>query len=173
MKEFGYIGSWKGVSMKDAGSPKNSSELESMEVAESARQETWAQPSFLRDLFLGKFNLSLIHPHPEPDPEEEARADEFLYRLEHFMRTRVDSDAIDREGTIPEELVEELRQMGLFGIKIPREYGGLGFSKLTYIRANELISSQDANVAALLSAHPSRSENISRGWPRAPYPHSP
>jgi alkylation response protein AidB-like acyl-CoA dehydrogenase len=139
----------------DAGLPKNSSELESREVAESARQKIWAQPSFLRELFLGRLDLSLIHPHPEPDPGEEARADEFLYRLENFMRTRVDSDAIDREGTIPEEIVEELRKMGAFGIKIPREYGGLGFSQLAYIRANQLISSQDANIAALISAHQS------------------
>ena len=49
--------------------------------------------------------------------------------------TRVDSDKIDRDGHIPEEVVQELRDMGAFGIKIPREYGGLGLSQMSYIRA--------------------------------------
>lgn len=133
----------------------NTAEMESREVAESARESSWFQPSFLRELFLGRLNLGLIHPHPESKIEEEERAREFLNRLGNFMRTRVDSDAIDREGKIPEEVVQELRDMGAFGIKIPREYGGLGFSQLTYNRANELISSQDGNIAALISAHQS------------------
>jgi len=144
----------EGVSMSNAMRPI-SSELESREIVESAREAVWAGPSFLRDLFLGKFDLSLIHPHPEPEAEEEARAGEFLDQLARFMRTHVDSDAIDRDGKIPENLVEELRRMGAFGIKIPREFGGLGFSQRTYNRANELVSSQDANIAALISAHQS------------------
>jgi alkylation response protein AidB-like acyl-CoA dehydrogenase len=130
-------------------------EAESREIAESARESAWSKPSFLRELFLGRLKLDLIHPHPEPDIEEEERAREFLDQLSAFMRTRVDSDAIDREGKIPEEVVQGLRELGAFGIKIPREYGGLGFSQLTYNRANELISSQDGNIAALISAHQS------------------
>ncbi len=133
----------------------SNAERESREIAESARETRWDRPSFLRDLFLGKLNLDLIHPFPEQDPEEEARAREFLDHLAQFMRTRVDSDAIDRNGEIPEDLVEELRRMGAFGIKIPQKYGGLGFSQLTYNRANQLISSQDGNIAALISAHQS------------------
>jgi len=135
--------------------PSNAAELESREIVESARETGESQPSFLRDLFLGKFSLHLIHPYPEPEVGEQARAKEFLDELARFMRTRVDSDAIDREGKIPEELVDELRRIGAFGIKIPTEYGGLGFSQLTYNRANELISSQDGNLAALISAHQS------------------
>jgi hypothetical protein len=104
---------------------------------------------------MGRFNLDRIHPHPEQDPEEEARGKEFLSKLANFLNTRVDSEAIDREGTIPEEIVEELRQMGAFGIKIPREYGGLGFSQLTYNRAMMLVGSKDGSLGALLSAHQS------------------
>lgn len=134
---------------------RNAAEAESREIAESAREAGWSQPSFLRSLFLGKLDLDLIHPHPEPDFEEEERAREFLDRLAEFMRTRVDSDAIDRSGKIPEDVVQGLRALGAFGIKIPREYGGLGFSQLTYNRANQLISSRDGNIAALISAHQS------------------
>jgi len=141
--------------MADKDPAKRATETEAREVAESARETEWTHRSFLRDLFMGRLRLDLIHPHPEPDPNEEARAREFLDQLADFMRTRVDSETIDRTGHIPEEIVEGFRQMGAFGIKIPREYGGLGFSQLTYNRAMELISSQDGSVTALLSAHQS------------------
>jgi len=45
--------------------------------------------------------------------------------------------------------------MGAFGIKIPREYGGLGLSQLSYMKAMELVSSVDGSLTALLSAHQS------------------
>ena len=128
---------------------------EAREVAEAAREEQWAAPSFVRDLFLGKLRMDLIHPYPEQDPDEVARAKPFLDKLERFLREDVDSDRIDREGEIPDEVVEGLRKLGAFGIKIPREYGGLGLSQLSYMKAIELVSSVDGSLTALLSAHQS------------------
>src|SRR3982750_3052968 len=102
------------------------SEKEARDVAEAARESEWSGPSFVRELFLGRFRLDLIHPHPvAEDPAEQVRAAAFLGRLRAFLE-RVDSDMIDRTGEIPESYVQELREMGAFGIKIPTEYGGLG-----------------------------------------------
>src|SRR5216683_2256645 len=128
---------------------------EAREVAEAAREQEWVAPSFVRDLFLGKLRLELIHPYPEQDPEEITRAQPFLERLERFLRERVDADRIDREGEIPESVIQGLRELGAFGIKIPREYGGLGLSQLSYMKAIELVSSIDGSITALLSAHQS------------------
>ena len=116
------------------------SEKEARDVAESARETEWAHPSFVRELFLGRFRLDLIHPHPPADAAEEARARPFMDKLRAFME-RVDSEEIDRTGEIPESVVQELRDMGAFGIKIPREYGGLGLSQMSYIRAIEMVTS--------------------------------
>ena len=128
------------------------SEKEARDVAEAARETEWAHPSFVRELFLGRFRLELIHPFPEKrDPEETARAAEFLGRL-RVVLDGVDSDEIDRTGEIPERIVQQLRDIGAFGIKIPREYGGLGLSQMTYIRAMELVTSRDGSLTALLSA---------------------
>jgi len=127
------------------------SEHEAREIAESARETEWQHPSFVRELFLGRLRLDLIHPHPPPDLEEEARAKPFMDKLRAFME-QVDSDEIDRTGEIPEALVQELREMGAFGIKIPKEYGGLGLSQLSYVRAIELVTSKDGSITALLSA---------------------
>src|SRR6266550_2170319 len=131
------------------------SAAEAREVAEAAREQEWIAPSFVRDLFLGKFRLDLIHPYPEQDPEEIRRAQPFLDKLERLLREQVDSDRIDREGEIPEAVIQGLRDLGAFGIKIPREYGGLGLSQLSYMKAIELVSSIDGSVTALLSAHQS------------------
>ncbi|MGQ0538840.1 MAG: acyl-CoA dehydrogenase family protein [Gemmatimonadaceae bacterium] len=134
------------------GRPALASAIEARDVAEAARETEWEYPSFVRELFLGRFRLDLIHPHPELfDPEEEARARPFLDKLKAFIE-RFPSDEVDATGEIPESYVQELRDMGAFGIKIPREYGGLGLSHLTYIRAMELVTSKDGNLVALLSA---------------------
>src|SRR5512138_2758707 len=126
-------------------------EQEARDVAEQARETEWEHPSFAAELFLGRFRPELIYPHPPPDLEEEARAKPFLDKLKAFM-DRLDSEEIDRTGEIPESLVQELREMGAFGIKIPKEYGGLGLSQMSYIRAMELVTSKDGSIVALLSA---------------------
>ncbi|HTH64155.1 MAG TPA: acyl-CoA dehydrogenase family protein [Gemmatimonadales bacterium] len=133
--------------------PKVSAD-EARAVAEAAREEQWSAPSFVRDLFLGKLRMDLIHPYPLQDPAEAERAKPFLDKLQRLMAS-VDSDQIDREGEIPPAVVQGLKDIGAFGIKIPREYGGLGLSQLSYMKAIELVSSVDGSVTALLSAHQS------------------
>src|SRR4051795_4763543 len=130
------------------------SEKEARDVAEAARESEWSGPSFVRELFLGRFRLDLIHPHPAEDPNEAARAKPFFEKLEAFL-TQVDSDMIDRTGEIPEDYVQELREMGAFGIKIPTEYGGLGLSYTSYVKAMAMVTSKDGSLTALLSAHQS------------------
>src|SRR5687767_2287731 len=129
-------------------------EKEARDIAESARETEWEHQSFARELFLGRFRPDLIHPHPPADEAEEARAKPFMTKLKAFI-DKVDSAEIDRTGHIPEALVQELRDMGAFGIKIPKEYGGLGLSQMSYIRAIELVTSKDGSLTALLSAHQS------------------
>ena len=130
------------------------SEQEARDVAEAARESEWVQPSFLQELFLGRFRPEIIHPFPADDPEETARAKPFFDALRSYLE-RYPSDDVDRTGEIPEPLVQELREMGAFGIKIPREYGGLGLSQTSYIRAMGMVTSRDGSLTALLSAHQS------------------
>jgi len=135
-------------------SAAHASEREARDVAEAARESEWSGPSFVREMFLGRFRLDLIHPHPPDDPEEATRARPFLDTLREFLE-RVDSDMIDRTGEIPEDYVQELREMGAFGIKIPKEYGGLGLSYSSYVKAMAMVTSKDGSLTALLSAHQS------------------
>jgi alkylation response protein AidB-like acyl-CoA dehydrogenase len=129
-------------------------EEESRQIAEQARQKEWEGRGFIRDLFLGKLQLDLIHPFPAraADRPEFKR---FYDELQTFMREQVDSVAIDHTGEYPPHVVDGLRKLGAFGMKIPKEYGGLGFSVSEYCQAMEMVGSSDGNISALLSAHQS------------------
>ena len=100
------------------------SDVESRAVAEAAREQDWEHRSFAKGLFAGNMDLDLIFPFPEPDPDEQARAEPFLRALEVFAAEEIDGDAFDRMGYVPEGVIQGLRELGAFGIKIPREYGG-------------------------------------------------
>lgn len=131
------------------------SEQEARAVAEAARETEWAKPSFVQELFLGRLRLDLINPPPQPDPEVEARTDAFLARVEPFLREKVDAEAIERDDHVPPEVIDGLKELGAFGMKIPVEYGGLGLSQRGYNRAVSLIGAYCAPLGVWLSAHQS------------------
>jgi alkylation response protein AidB-like acyl-CoA dehydrogenase len=130
------------------------SEEEARQVAESARETEWTMPSFVRELFLGKLNLDLIDPLPPQDPEEAARAAEFFEKIRAYLDT-IDDKEIERTGKVPMDAIDRLRATGAFGIKIPREYGGLGLSQTSYNHTIAFISTKCAAIGVLLSAHQS------------------
>ncbi|MEJ2312962.1 MAG: acyl-CoA dehydrogenase family protein [Gemmatimonadales bacterium] len=133
----------------------HASEAEARRVAEGARETEWGDHTFVRDLFLGDFRLGLIHPYPDPDEHIGPAARAFIDELREFLRTEVDSEQIDRDRKIPPYVVNRLRKMGAFGLKIPPEYGGHGFNQTEYSRIMEVLGSADGSLVALLSAHQS------------------
>ena len=137
--------------MTEAKRDDFASEVEARDVAEDARETEWEHPSFVKELFLGRFRFDLVHPHPPEDPVADAEARPFLATLKEFLE-RYDADMVDRTGEIPEEYVQELRDMGAFGIKVPREYGGLGLSQMSYVKTMEMVTSRCGSLSALLSA---------------------
>ncbi|WP_411374718.1 acyl-CoA dehydrogenase family protein [Arthrobacter sp. MPF02] len=123
-------------------------------VAEAARESGWDRPSFAKGLYLGSFDLGLVHPWPTPDPADVERGEAFIARLTEFART-MDGGVIEREAQIPDEYIRGLAELGVFGMKIPEEYGGLGLSLVYYGRALALLGSVHPSPGALLSAHQS------------------
>jgi hypothetical protein len=128
---------------------------EAMEVAEASRETEWKHPSFAAELFAGVFRPDLLLPFPAQPKEDRATGDAFLARLEAFLREKVDPDEIDRMGDVPDEVIEGLIELGCFGMKIPKEYGGLGFSQVNYNRAIHLVASHCGSTAVWISAHQS------------------
>ncbi|MGA0566710.1 acyl-CoA dehydrogenase family protein [Rathayibacter sp. KR2-224] len=143
--------------MRTDAEPHNGTEVDeraARETAEAARETEWARPSFAKGIYLGDFDLSLIHPHPRGDADDIARGEEFLSRLRAVCET-FDGARIEREARIPDEYIAALSELGVFGMKIPQGYGGLGLSLLYYGRALMLIGSVHPSIGALVSAHQS------------------
>jgi len=143
------------MSTQQAGQTRNVGEREARQVAEEAREAGWQKPSFGKQLYLGSFQLDLIHPHPRPDVEAVRRGEEFCAKMREFCENSVDSALIEREARIPDEVVKGLAALGAFGMKIAPEYGGLGLTNLYYNRALIIAGSVSPVLAAMLSAHQS------------------
>ena len=136
-------------------------EQQSRAVAEAAREQEWRKPSFAKGLYLGQFDLSLIHPHPRPEADRSERGERFLASLESFLRT-VDVAFIERESRIPDEVFAGLAEIGAFGMKIPIEYGGLGLGQHYYNRALVMIGIGQRRHRSRCSRHISPSACPSR-----------
>ncbi|XP_060621957.2 complex I assembly factor ACAD9, mitochondrial [Anolis sagrei] len=110
------------------------------------------RPAFAKELFLGNFRKEEVFPYPEISNEELEEINQFVGPVEKFFREDVDSKKIDHDAKIPKETLDGLKSLGLFGMQIPEEYGGLGLSNTMYARLGE-ITSQDGAIAVTLAAH--------------------
>ena len=128
------------------------SERQAREVAEQAREAQWRQPSFGKELFLGRLRLDLVHPHPSGSAEARERGEAFLARLRDFCESKIDAAVIERDAQIPDEVIQGLKELGAFGMKIGTEYDGLGLSQVYYNKALMMVGSVHPSVGALLSA---------------------
>jgi alkylation response protein AidB-like acyl-CoA dehydrogenase len=126
-----------------------------MQLAEDARQAEWESVSFTAEVFKGNFRWDLIHPFPVQSPEDRKIGDDYLVKVREVLEKHVDPYKIDEQGEYPREALEAMAAIGLFGMKIPKEYGGLGFSVTNYARVLGLIGSYCSNTVTYLSAHQS------------------
>ncbi|XP_060897417.1 complex I assembly factor ACAD9, mitochondrial [Labrus mixtus] len=108
--------------------------------------------AYAKDLFLGQVNKAEVFPYPEIGNEEVDELNQLVAPVERFFSEEVDSAKIDREARIPPETLNGLKELGLFGIMVPEEYGGLGLSNTMYARLAE-ITSLDGSIAVTLAAH--------------------
>jgi alkylation response protein AidB-like acyl-CoA dehydrogenase len=72
----------------------------------------------------------------------------------------------ERTGRYPTEIVSKLRELGLFGLNVPEEYGGLGADRVTYALAFEEIARAWLGAAGLFGPHSVACWLIARGGTR-------
>ena len=108
----------------------------------------------VRGLFFGdlsSFQRNCL-PYPQAlSPEQKDTLRTMVDPVERFMASVPSSD-IDRKHSIPPEVLDGLRSLGLFGLQIPEEYGGLGLSNTANARVVEEFWA-DASIAVTLMAH--------------------
>lgn len=126
-----------------------------LEATEEARQKEWVFPSFGAELFMGSFRPDLLFPFVEQSPEDKEIGDALIEKLMNFLVKNLDPEEVDATRTIPQHVIEEMGKMGIFALKVPKEYGGLGFSQVNYNRLVMRVASFCGGTAVLISAHQS------------------
>jgi alkylation response protein AidB-like acyl-CoA dehydrogenase len=143
--------------MADLKNLKGISESDKKMLAEA---EEWlgAEPSKMgpvKNLFWGNIKEEYYFPYPTTDARESAECDQLLARLDEYLRNEHPAIAIDQDQEIPRWVIDRLFQIGVLGMTIPKEYGGLGLGITSYNRVLERIGWQCGSTAVMVSAHQS------------------
>jgi acyl-CoA dehydrogenase family protein 9 len=114
-------------------------------------------PSFTRGIFAGAVHDELLFPFPDPldrrDAGEAAVVRGLIRELTRLQGDLIDSERIDEEERVPEDVVRALAELGVLGATIPKRYGGLGLSATGYARLFSAVSTIDASCAVLVGVH--------------------
>jgi len=113
------------------------------------------EQSFMKALFHGVIAEDMIFPFPEAPAEERENVGLMLDTIRRYFEANVDSAKIDRDHAIPDAVIASLKEMGLFGLQIGTEHGGVGLSSHSYLRVLQEIASRDTSIAVTLGAHQS------------------
>jgi alkylation response protein AidB-like acyl-CoA dehydrogenase len=79
--------------------------------------------------------------------------------ITEMVRQFVDNEVLpiaeehDHEDKFPEHVVEQMKQLGLFGVTIPEEYGGMGLDLTTYAMIVEELSRGWISVSGIVNTH--------------------
>jgi acyl-CoA dehydrogenase family protein 9 len=111
--------------------------------------------SFGKSLFFGEILEDQLFPYPEVfSGEQSETVKELISAVDKYMAT-IDSAALDRKSELPPDLIQSLREMGLFGLIVPEQHGGLGLSNSGYARVMQQVAGWDGSIAVTLGAHTS------------------
>ena len=120
----------------------------SVAVAENARDKA-SYSGFLAGLFEADVRWDLLASIGIPEVSQTAC--EFLERFKTAIAP-LDPEQVDSEGELPEPLLKTLADLGAFGIKIPKRFGGLELTQYEYQKVATLCGSFEASLTVLLSA---------------------
>ncbi len=110
---------------------------------------------FVKNLFAGRFRGDLVFPYPRERKDEKEKCERLLAELEDYLKNEHPSVLIDREEYIPEWALKRLFEIGVMGMTVPEEYGGLGLGVTSYNRALQVIGKYCGSTSVVVSAHQS------------------
>lgn len=114
-----------------------------------------ATESFLKSLFYGVIEGKLVVPYPQLDRPDADVLDAVVARVERYCESNVDSAAVDRRCALGAEVLAGLRDTGVYGLSVPRPYGGLGLSLTAHARLIQEVAGADPSLGLTLIAHQS------------------
>src|SRR5207248_10698912 len=108
--------------------------------------------SFGKSLFFGEILEDQLFPYPQMPRDQVELVVPICETIDRYM-SGIDSRKLDREGEFPPEVLQSLREIGLFGLIVPEEHGGLGLSNSGYARVMQQVAGYDVSIAVALGPH--------------------
>src|SRR5271165_3859334 len=112
--------------------------------------------SVAKSLAAGRILEDQLFPYPNLRAQDRETLRMIVDSIDQFLAPKQqDFKRWDREAAQPAEFIQGLRDLGLFGLIIPEEHGGLGLSNAGYARVLSQTSSHDSSVSLTVGAHSS------------------
>ncbi len=111
--------------------------------------------SVVGNLFFGEIEEQNVFPYPSFTPEQRELAKEFINGFNKFAHEKLNSKKIDEEGVIPPEIYAGLGELGLYGMAVPEEFGGLNLDYSLYSRIFAQVCEYDGSLAVMIGGHQS------------------
>lgn len=111
--------------------------------------------SIVGSFFFGEINENLVFPFPHFSDSQVETAKEMTAAIDQFAKDNINGEKFDKEAHLPKEVIKGLAEMGLLGLGVPEDFGGLGLDYSLYCRVFAQVASHDGSVATMIGAHQS------------------
>lgn len=111
--------------------------------------------SIVGSFFYGEIDENNVMPFPHFTAEQEEFAKEMTNAVAKFCEDSIDAEKMDEEAKIPEEVIQGLAALGLCGMAVEEQFGGLELDYSLYSRVFAEVASFDGSIATMLGAHQS------------------
>ncbi|HEU4530452.1 MAG TPA: acyl-CoA dehydrogenase family protein, partial [Steroidobacteraceae bacterium] len=112
--------------------------------------------SVAKNLLFGEILEENLFPYPTISSRDREMLGDIVESIDRFLEDKRELfREWDREAHQPEDFLQALRELGLFGLIIPEEHGGLALSNAGYARVLSQTSSHDSSVSLTIGAHSS------------------
>jgi acyl-CoA dehydrogenase family member 9 len=112
-------------------------------------------PSIVKHMFYGEVLEEESFPFPSLNDSQVEMAKAMIDAVDKFAQDSIDSAKFDKDAKIPEEVLQGLAALGLCGLGVEEEHGGLGLDTTLYARVFSQVAGIDGAIATTLGAHQS------------------
>lgn len=112
-------------------------------------------PSIVANMFYGEVQEEEVFPYPHFTESQIEMAKAMVDAVDKYAAANIDSPKLDKDAKIPDDVLQGLAALGLCGLGVGEEYGGLGLDTTLYARVFSQVAGIDGAIATTLGAHQS------------------
>ncbi len=121
----------------------------------SSNENTKEIQSIVKSMFYGEVMEDEVFPFPHFNESQVEMAKAMVDAIDKYAASSIDSAKLDKDAKIPSDILEGLAGLGLCGLGVGEDYGGLGLDTTLYARVFSQVAGYDGAIATTLGAHQS------------------